>query len=121
MLKPQLIAQTAPLADENNFVYWADYRVTVLGDRLFRLERSPERKFRDSATQAIWYRNMPAQQFTLRGDQGRAVIETPVCRLILYKERSQCFVEIGDLRRSLNNHGNLLGTYRTLDNCNGDQ
>ncbi len=121
MLKQQLIAQTAPLANEKNIVFWMDYRVTVLTDRLFRIEKSPERKFRDKATQAIWYRNTPAQQFTLNGDQGHAVIETPACRLVLYKDRGQCYVEVGEIRRSLNNYGNLLGTYRTLDNCNGDQ
>ena len=90
MLKQQLIAQTAPLAHEENFVHWMDYRVTVLTDRLFRIEKSPDRKFRDGATQAVWYRNMPKQQFNISGDQGHAVIETPVCRLILYKDRSQC-------------------------------
>ena len=120
MLKRELIAQTTPLADKRNMVYWMDYRVTVLTDRLFRIEQSPERKFRDAATQAIWHRNTEVQQFEISGDQGHAVIETPVCRLILYKDRSQCYVEIGDVRRSLNNHNNLLGTYRTLDNCNGD-
>ena len=120
MLKRELIAQTTPLADKRNMVYWMDYRVTVLTDRLFRIEQSPERKFRDAATQAIWHRNTEVQQFEISGDQGHAVIETPVCRLILYKDRSQCYAEIGDVRRSLNNHNNLLGTYRTLDNCNGD-
>ena len=120
MLKQQLIALTAPMATESNFVHWMDYRVTVLGDRLVRLEQSPERKFRDSATQAVWYRNVPAQQFTISGDQGHAVIETSVCRLVLYKDRAQCYLELNGTRRSLNNHGNLLGTYRTLDNCNGD-
>ena len=120
MLKTQLIARTTPIADKNNMVYWMDYRVTVLTDRLFRVEKSPELKFRDAATQAIWYRNTVQQQFEVHGDQAHAVIETPVCRLVLYKDRSQCYAEIGDVRRSLNNHGNLLGTYRTLDNCNGD-
>ena len=120
MLKPQLIAQTSPLAYKENMVYWSDYRVTVLTDRLFRIEKSPTLKFRDEATQAIWYRNTEPQQFEMDGDQTHAVITTPVCRLVLYKDRAQCYVEIGDLRRSLNNHGNLLGTCRTLDNCNGD-
>ena len=120
MLKAQLIAQTSPLAYKENMVYWSDYRVTVLTDRLFRIEKSPTLKFRDEATQAIWYRNTEPQQFEMDGDQTHAVITTPVCRLVLYKDRAQCYVEIGDLRRSLNNHGNLLGTCRTLDNCNGD-
>ena len=120
MLKTQLIAQTTPVALKENMVYWLDYRVTVLTDRLFRIEKSPNLKFRDAATQTIWYRNTEPQQFEMSGDQTHAIIETPVCRLVLYKERGQCYVEVGDLHRSINNHGNLLGTYRTLDNCNGD-
>ena len=74
MLKPQLMAQTTPKALNENMVYWLDYRVTVLTDRLFRLEKSANLKFRDTATQAIWYRNTPAQQFDFRGDAGHAVI-----------------------------------------------
>ena len=120
MLKKELIMQMTPMAAEENFVYWMDYRVTVLTDRLFRLEKSPDRKFRDAATQAVWYRNTPPQKYEISGDQGHAVIETPACRLILYKDRGQACVEIGGVRRTLNNYGNLLGTYRTLDNCNGD-
>ena len=106
MLKSQLIAKTTPKADRNNVVHWMDYRVTVLTDRLFRIEKSPQMKFRDEATQAIWHRNTERQQFEISGDQTHAVIETPVCRLVLYKDRSQCYAEIGDSRRSLNNHGN---------------
>jgi hypothetical protein len=39
MLNERLIAQTAPKANEKNIVYWIDYRVTVLADRLFRIEK----------------------------------------------------------------------------------
>ena len=61
MLKEHLIVKTRPQANEGNIVYWEEYRITVLGKRLFRLERSENRIFRDSATQAIWYRDMPQQ------------------------------------------------------------
>lgn len=120
MLKESLIVRTSPMANPKNFVYWMDYRVTVLGDRLFRLEKSPEKKFRDAATQAVWFRYTEDQNFKLAADDAHAVIETEACRLILYKERRQVCVEIGESRRSLDNYGNLLGTYRTLDRCNGD-
>ncbi len=120
MLNERLIVRTTPKADEGNIVYWLDYRVTVLTERLFRIEKNSERKFRDEATQAVWYRNTAKQEFKLDADDAHAVIETSACRLILYKERSQVCVEIGDTRRSLDNYGNLLGTYRTLDCCDGD-
>ncbi len=120
MLNERLIVQTTPKADKKNMVFWRDYRVTVLTERLFRLEKSPNGKFRDEATQAIWYRNTVPQNFKLLSDEAHAVIETEACRLILYKDRGQVCVEFGEYRRSLNNHDNLLGTYRTLDCCDGD-
>ncbi len=120
MLNERFIVETTPKADPKNIVQWRDYRVTVLTERLFRLEKSPAGKFRDEATQAVWYRNTAPQNFKLLADEAHAVIETEACRLILYKERGQVCVEIGALRRSLDNYGNLLGTYRTLDCCDGD-
>lgn len=40
MLDKHLIAKTAPEANKKNVILWKNYRVTVLGERLFRLERS---------------------------------------------------------------------------------
>ena len=45
MLDKHLIAKTAPEANEKNVLLWKNYRVTVLGERLFRLERSERKKF----------------------------------------------------------------------------
>ena len=114
------MARTAPKADESNMIFWQDYRVTVLGERLFRIEQSPTLRFRDQATQAIWYRDMPQVDFRCIKDDTKAVIETAACRLILYKDRTQVCVEFENGRQKLDNYGNLLGTYRTLDCCNGD-
>ena len=120
MLTERLIVKTQPKADIGNVIYWLDYRVTVLSDRLFRVEKSPNKKFRDAATQAVWFRNMPKQEFTLEGDEFHAIINTGACKLILYKNREQVCVELDGNRLRLDNYGNLLGTYRTLDSCDGD-
>ncbi len=118
-MKEHLIVKTSPKADEGNIVYWDYYRVTVLGDRLFRLEYSKRRKFRDEATQAVWFRNMPEQKFTISENDRTAIIDTGVCKLILVQERGHVCVEMGGKSIRLDNSGNLLGTYRTLDNCDG--
>ncbi len=120
MLRQRLRAQTRPKANSENMVFWADYRVTVLGARLFRVEQSAERKFRDSATQAIWFRDMEKQRFAVERGETTARIDTGACRLILTKDRGQVCVELRGKRVLANNEGNLSGTYRTLDNCNGD-
>ncbi len=120
MVEQRLRAQTSPKANPENIVYWEEYRMTVLGERLFRLERSEEKRFRDAATQTVWFRDMPKQSFSVERGEQRAVIDTGACRLLVYKERGQVCVELGGKRILANNEGNLLGTYRTLDNCNGD-
>lgn len=120
MLNRRLIAKTAPEACAENIVFWENYRVTVLGPRLFRLECSGNGKFRDCATQAVWFRDMPKQKFSVEMPDGRATICTPACKLILAKDRGHVCVELDGKRIFADNLGNLLGTYRTLDNCNGD-
>lgn len=120
MLKKCLVAQLAPKANEKNFVYYGNYRVTVLGDKLFRLEQSEKKKFRDSATQAVWFRNMPAQDFVVKNYLSYIIIKTKDCSLILHKELEKVCVEINKEKHLLDNKGNLLGTYRTLDRCDGD-
>ena len=120
MLKEHLIVKTRPQANEGNVVRWRDYRITVLGDRLFRLEQSERGIFRDSATQAVWYRDMPKQAFAFTSDEKAAVIDTGACKLILRGDRGQVRVELNGKVVRADNSGNLLGTYRTLDCCDGD-
>ncbi len=118
-LNSNLIVRTQPHADVANIVLWNDYRVTVLQDRLFRIEHNPERKFRDDATQSVWFRNTPAQSFTVsKTDECR--IDTGACTLILRHNRIDCTVLSGGKERRINGVGNLSGTYRTLDGCDGD-
>ena len=59
MIDKHLVADVRPQAKEENMVRWGNYRITVLQDRLFRLERSENKKFRDEATQSVWFRDMP--------------------------------------------------------------
>ena len=120
MLNTRLMVNTAPKACAENILFWGNYRVTVLGARLFRLEQSENGQFCDFATQAIWFRNMPKQKFRVEILDGSAVIFTSACKLILAKERGQVCVELNGKRIFADNFDNLLGTYRTLDNCNGD-
>ncbi len=120
MLKKSLIAGTKPVANEKNIVCWKDYRVTVLQDRLFRLEKSENRQFRDEATQVIWFRNMEPQCFTFTDHGDTALIDTGVCKLQLAAKRTDCRIELNGKLQKINNSGNLKGTARTLDICDGD-
>ncbi len=120
MLDKHLIAEIRPIAKKENVIFWQDYRVTVLGAQLFRLEQSKQKIFRDEATQAVWFRDMPKTDFTVTDNGESAVIDTGAVKLILKKDRGQVCVERGNRCVLANNEGNLLGTYRTLDCCSAD-
>ena len=120
MLDVSLIAKTAGKADDGNVVFWKDYRVTVLFDRLFRIEKSAAKKYRDSATQTVWFRNMPKCKFKVSLFEDKAEISTDKCTLILDEDREKCAIISDGKRVKLNNDKNLKGTCRTLDKCDGD-
>ncbi len=119
MLDKHLVATTRPQAKEKNIVYWGNYRITVLQDRLFRLERSENKKFRDEATQSVWFRDMPVQEFTVTDGDNCVMIETGSCTLIVKDKREDCRVELSGKTFEINNEGNLKGTARTLDGYDG--
>ena len=65
-----IIITTSPDDEEHvlnrdNTVIFGDYRVTVLADRLFRIEKDRKKSFCDSATQAVWFRNMPVVKYSV--------------------------------------------------------
>ena len=109
-LRPHLCIAARPQAVRENILRCGDTRVTVLTDRLFRIERG---SFTDEATQAVWYRDFPAVEYTWHCESGRTLTIDPQ-RL----ENSE--VEFADgSRAKLDNAENLLGTCSTLD-TNGE-
>ena len=110
-----------PIANNENIIYWKDYRITVLSDRLFRIEKNKERIFRDKATQIVWYRDMPKQQFNVIDNLNNIEIVTNKVKLVLAKTFEDSFVEIDGMKKVISNKDNLLGTYRTLDRFTGDE
>ena len=120
MLNKHLIAKTSPLANQENIVFWKDYRVTVLQDRLIRVEKSQDKIFRDSATQTVWFRDMPKQNFKVEENNDCLTIITDAIKLVLKPDRKDCRVIVGRKSFEIDNSQNLKGTYRTLDEYDGD-
>ena len=119
MLDRHLIAEIRPQAKKENVVLWKDYRVTVLQDRLFRVEKNAEKIFRDKATLSVFYRDMPAQKFDVQENEKECVITTSCCRLILRENREDCRIEVKGELQEIDNTSNLKGTYRSLDGYDG--
>ncbi len=62
------------------------YRITVLTERLIRLEYSEEGQFEDSPTELVWYRNFPKPEFNVINNQINLIIETKYFSLTYVKE-----------------------------------
>ena len=118
-LDAHLIAQTRPVADPANVILWGDMRVTVLADRLFRVEKDEGRIFCDEATEAVWFRDMAPVAFTKEEQDGKLFVKTERVTLVLGSTREESYVILDGKAVALDNADNLRGTYCTLDRCNG--
>ncbi len=121
MLDNHLIAKTRPLANPKNIVLFGDFRITVLADRLFRIEIDEKREFCDEATEAVWFRDMAPVFFCTKEGAEEIQIKTERVTLTVKKKFEDSYVVIDGEKRALSNEGNLLGTISTLDNCDGDE
>lgn len=113
-LLPHLHVSPRPAALRENMVTDGGYRVTVLTDRLFRVERG---SFTDEATQAVWYRDFPPVDFTWTAEGNELRIKTGALTLAVNKTSfpdSEVIFADGS-RAKLDNSENLLGTCSTLD------
>lgn len=118
MLKPSLIARTAPVADEHNIYVRGNTRFTVICDRLIRVENSPTGEFLDLATQAVWFRDCGKVEFEVREIPHGCIIKTDKV-IFSYSDSKQrvTSVTFTDTYRTVpcSNANNLKGTARTLD------
>ncbi len=122
MLDRHLIAKTDPKSKADSFIYWQNYRITVLFDELFRIEKSKDKIFNDKATQSIWFRNKIVPEFEiLESDDFHIKVKTNKVTLVLINSVSiiDSFILIKNRKIYLDNEGNLKGTYRTLDAYDG--
>lgn len=113
-LMPHLRISPRPAANAENMLICGDCRVTVLTDRLFRVERD---SFTDEATQAVWYRDFPKVNFSWQTDGERLTVKTAVLSLSVDLENfAQSTVLFADgVSVKLDNGTNLAGTCSTLD------
>ena len=94
MLKPSLIAKTDAKANENQIYTGNGCRITVLTSRLIRVEYSPENKFTDLASYAVWFRKFDGVDFTVKEQGAMLVVETAEVKFFIKKKSGKpAFVE----------------------------
>ncbi len=110
-----------------NIVRGDTYRITVLTDRLIRLEQDADGQFEDRATQTVFYRDFPAVKYTVTREAGVLCIETDELKLtytegavfaadtlsIARKNSPLCLWHYGEVSEQLG------GTFQTLDCADG--
>ncbi len=119
MLHSHLIVKTCPVAKDENIILWEDYRITLLTDRLFRIEKNASGTFCDDATLAVWYRDMKRVPARVTPGNRSICIKTSKVTLFLDKKFTNSYIRIGRKEVEINNAENLKGTYRTLDEFDG--
>lgn len=65
---------------DNKFVFVkGNTRISVIADRLFRVEFSENGKFTDLPTQKVWCRNFDCPEFETSVSGNTAVVKTKLC------------------------------------------
>ena len=96
-------------------------RVSVITERLIRVEWQSEAKFCDKPTQSVLHRDLGAVHYSVARKNGMICVNTALARLIV-DENTGAFKQAkvkGGFTVTDIHEGNLLGTVRTLDNVKG--
>ncbi len=120
MLDQHLIAKTRPMANPANILLWGEYRVTILADRLFRVEKDEGKIFCDEATEAVWFRDMPSVTFEKEENENELRVKTAKAELVLCANFAESHIVLDSKKIALDNKENMRGTYCTLDRCDGE-
>ncbi|MGM9606109.1 MAG: TIM-barrel domain-containing protein [Oscillospiraceae bacterium] len=135
MMESYFKLSARPMARAENIVSGANYRFTVLSDRIIRMEYSQSGQFVDAATQTVLNRDFPPAEYVVRDEPECLEIATKYLHLIYDKKKFsssglciQMFYNpylkkqgtwfFGD--EAMLNTGNLGGTAETLDTAVGD-
>lgn len=122
-------SEANPAADKNCLVRGKNYRISILTERLLRLEYSEQGIFEDRATQKVINRKFPVPEFTVTEKEDQIDIITGYLQIKYDKKEFTCNgLSIRLSRQTFSNNSiwcygdtgnNLKGTARTLDAADG--
>ncbi|MBR0541990.1 MAG: DUF5110 domain-containing protein [Clostridia bacterium] len=113
--------KTEPVTDEAFTVINGSTRLSVITDRLVRVENSRNGAFCDGATQSVWFRNFSAPSFEKTVQGNKIIIKTEKAEFHYNCAAQRMDYILLDGKRISDFHtGNLKGTKRTLDQSYGE-
>lgn len=107
---------TESATDASGVIAFPGGRLSVLTDRLFRVERG---ETTDLPTQSIWYRNVSKPEFTSSDDGKKLIVKTDKLTFEYDYLKDKAAVVFLDGKRVSKFGRTLPGTCRTLDMTNG--
>ncbi len=115
--KEHFVLNQASRTGENQTVIRGKIRISVLSDRLLRVEYNKNAQFTDEPTQCVWYRNFDKPEFKVIENGGIIKIITKrTCFTYNLKNHKMESVTLENGKTVTDfKDGNLKGTYRTLD------
>ncbi len=102
-------------AKPENTIVDGDFRITVITDRILRLEHVVGGKFEDRPSQSVVCRNFANPQFTYAKTKDEVRVVTKEKEFFINKHTANVLVKKEDGWRDARHGRNLKGTARTLD------
>ncbi len=119
-LNKQLLAKTEGKPNKDNIILCGNVRVTVLTDRMVRVEYSPAGDFTDLPSQTVWYRDFGKVDFTKEVKTDILIIKTKSAEFYVNSHSGNFkYAVINGKQCSYDASHNLKGTTRTLDGTFG--
>ena len=119
-LNQQLLAKTNGKACADNIIISKNVRVTVLTERMLRVEFSPDGVFTDLPSQAVWYRDFGKVDFSYTESVDILKITTEKAEFVINNHNGSFkYAVIDGKQATYNSDHNLKGTTRTLDGTYG--
>ena len=120
MLDKHFFIHTDSKTNTNDIITFKDYRISLLKDRLIRIERSKDNHFLDIPTSAILYRNFDEVEKEIKVFDTGIEIKTNSVTFYIDEDFEKSYVLIEDKKVKLDNKENLLSTFEGLDGCDGN-
>ncbi len=123
----RFIYETRPLAFTQNMIVGNRYRFTILTPSLIRMEYSVDGIFEDRASQSVFFRDFPENEFSTENQDGYLKIETENL-IVSYKANEEFSSNTLNIQLKIEpaskwyygeDFEDLGGTVQTLDQING--
>ncbi|MCH5191054.1 MAG: DUF5110 domain-containing protein [Oscillospiraceae bacterium] len=115
-LNKQLLAKTSGKANEENIILCGNTRVTVLTERMIRIEYAPSGDFADLPSQTVWYRNFGKVEFKFDTAVDILTVKSAAAEFCVNVHSGKFKYAVLDGKKlTYSKENNLKGTTRTLD------